>query len=284
MNTSLPTLDVVIPCYNEAGDIAACLDALLVQADDIRRIIVVDNNSTDDTKHIVADYADAHDGITLITESRQGAQYARTTGLLAAQADVVARIDADTRVAISWAAALRTYYEAHPEVSVATGATEYHDLPARRLTNFMTWFFMYASNKLIGGSIGLYGANMSIRTTLWREISDEVKMNPDIMEDLSISLVLQAKGYKIAYIKDAFARVSGRRMRTAPRQFAKYNAQWWRTYAVYGHHTQAACVRVLSWFGNALQAPLAWILQHHDPATGAFSLRRVSRFEQRILP
>lgn len=47
--TALPTLDVVIPCYNEEHDIAQCLDLLLAQADDIAQIIVVDNNSTDTT-------------------------------------------------------------------------------------------------------------------------------------------------------------------------------------------------------------------------------------------
>lgn len=284
MSVTTPTLDVVIPCYNEEGDIAECLERLLAQADQIERIIVVDNNSTDTTAAIIKKYQAAHDKIVYLVEPQQGVQHARNAGFAAASSDILARIDADTRVMPDWAKRIREYYGAHPDAQVATGATEYYDLPARKITNFMTWFFMYASNKLVGGSIGLYGANMSIRRKAWADIKQYVKMNPEIMEDLSISLALQRSGYRVVYVREAFARVSGRRIRTNPKHFAAYNEKWWRTYQVYGQRFQARAVRVFSLFGNLLQAPTAWLLQFHDPKTGTFHAKKVSHYEERILP
>lgn len=68
----LPTLDVVIPCYNEERDIAQCLDLLLAQADDIAQIIIVDNNSTDSTPEILARYGAKYQKIVVLHETRQG--------------------------------------------------------------------------------------------------------------------------------------------------------------------------------------------------------------------
>ena len=285
MSTPLPTLDVVLPCYNEVQDIASCLDLLLAQRAELRHIIVVDNKSTDGTVAILHDYAAKHDVLVVVHEKRQGVQFARDTGMARATADIAARIDVDARVQPGWARAIREFYAAHPDVQAATGATEYFDLPARKFTNMVTWFFMTMSNQVIAGSVNLYGANMSIRREAWDTIADHLPdRNERVMEDLSISLALERVGGKIAYIPGAMAYVSGRRMRTSPSEFVRYNAQWPNTYRVMGYPHKARAIALLSWFGNVLQCGLAFLLQYHDPRTGRFSVRRVAPYEKRILP
>lgn len=199
---------------------------------------------------------------------------------------MIARIDVDARVQPGWARALREFYGAHPDVQASTGATEYYDLPARRITNFMTWFFMTVSNELLAGSVNLYGANMSIRKDAWENIKDELPgRDTHVMEDLSISLALQRKGKKIAYVPAAMAHVSGRRMRTSPRKFARYNAQWPATYRVMGYPDKARIITPVSWFGNCLQTLLALLLLFHNPDTGKFSIKNFKYgYEGRQLP
>lgn len=284
--TALPTLDVVIPCYNEEHDIAQCLDLLLAQADDIAQIIVVDNNSTDTTPKILKQYSAAHQNITVLRETRQGVEFARDTGLAHATSDIIARIDVDARVQPGWARALRDFYGTHSDVQASTGATEYYDLPARRFTNFMTWFFMTVSNELLAGSVNLYGANMSIRKDAWESIKDELPgRDTHVMEDLAISLALQRQAKKIAYVPAAMAHVSGRRMRTSPRKFARYNAQWPATYRVMGYPDKARIITPVSWFGNFLQTLLALLLLFHNPYTGKFGIRNFKHgYEGRQLP
>lgn len=286
MSTALPTLDVVIPCYNEENEIKGCLDLLLEQSKEIEHIIVVDNNSTDSSPEILAEYARKSPKIIVVHEKRQGVEYARDAGFTHARADIVGRIDVDTRVRPGWALAIRTYYRAHPEVTAGSGMTEYYDLPARRLTNAMTWFFMTVSNEIMAGSVNLYGANMTVRRAVWREIVERLpRKDAKIMEDLAISLALETAGHKVAYLPEAKADVSGRRIRTSPRKFATYNAQWPNTYAVMGYPRKARIVKLVSYAGNMLQALTTFALRFHDPHTGKYSLGQFAKsYETRELP
>lgn len=281
-----PTLDVVIPCYNEERDIARCLDLLLEQRAEIHQIIVVDNNSSDGTAAILREYDSRHAIVRVLHENRQGVEFARDTGMAHANADVVARIDVDARVQPGWAKALRDFYGSHPDVQAGTGATEYFDLPARRLTNMVTWFFMTMSNQVMAGSVNLYGANMSIRLQAWDMIkADLPARDARVMEDLAISLALERRQQKIAHIPSALAHVSGRRMRTSPRDFARYNAQWPNTYRVMGFPRKARTILPMSWLGNVLQCGLAILLRFHDPASGKFSVKMFRHgYEGRELP
>lgn len=80
------TVDVVLPCLNEA----AALPWVLGRLPQGYRAIVVDNGSTDGS----ADVARAH-GALVVTESRRGFGSAAHAGLLAATAPIVAFCDAD---------------------------------------------------------------------------------------------------------------------------------------------------------------------------------------------
>lgn len=80
------TVDVVLPCLNEAGALAQVLAALPPGY----RPIVVDNGSTDGSADIARDL-----GATVIDEPRRGFGAAAHAGLLAATAPIVAFCDAD---------------------------------------------------------------------------------------------------------------------------------------------------------------------------------------------
>jgi glycosyltransferase involved in cell wall biosynthesis len=80
------TVDVVLPCLDEA----AALPGVLAALPPGYRAIVVDNGSTDGS----ADVARAH-GATVVVEGRRGFGAAVHAGLLAAGSEVVAVLDAD---------------------------------------------------------------------------------------------------------------------------------------------------------------------------------------------
>ena len=80
------TIDVVLPCLDEAAALPGVLAALPAGY----RAIVVDNGSTDGS----ADVARAH-GALVVTEARRGFGAAVHAGVLAAEADLVAILDAD---------------------------------------------------------------------------------------------------------------------------------------------------------------------------------------------
>ena len=93
-------LSVIIPAFNEADYLPATLESiqrasehLQAQADVDVEVIVVDNNSTDDTATIAGAM-----GARVVHESVQGIGRARNCGASAAQGDVLVFVDADVTV------------------------------------------------------------------------------------------------------------------------------------------------------------------------------------------
>src|SRR5487761_1699776 len=91
-------ISIVIPVYNEADNLSACLDAISNLEVMPYEVIVVDNNSTDNTVAI----ANLYDFVTVAHESRQGVVHARTKGFNLAKGDIIARIDADSVLPYDW--------------------------------------------------------------------------------------------------------------------------------------------------------------------------------------
>ena len=58
---------IVIPSYNEEKFIGLTLQSLVEQTVLPKKVVVVNDNSTDDTAAIVADFAQRHSWITLVT-------------------------------------------------------------------------------------------------------------------------------------------------------------------------------------------------------------------------
>lgn len=102
----LPRVAVVVPARNESRNIASCLDGLRRQfyPNDRLQLIVVDDNSTDDTAAIVRRIASEDDRVTLIDAGAlppgwAGKPHACWRGANGAAAEWLCFVDADTRAA-----------------------------------------------------------------------------------------------------------------------------------------------------------------------------------------
>eukprot|EP01042_Synura_sphagnicola_P011462 gene11462-14640_t len=85
--TSRPTISLIIPAYKQEDLLPACLDAVMENlAGKAHEIIVVDNNSTDRTKEIVARYP----AVTYVFEPEKGITRARQCGYRAASGEILA--------------------------------------------------------------------------------------------------------------------------------------------------------------------------------------------------
>jgi glycosyltransferase involved in cell wall biosynthesis len=90
MNTTLD-ISVVIPTFNAGKFIEECLNSVITQSLSPLEVIVVDNNSTDNTVKIARKYKD----IKIIFERQQGAPFARNTGIKSAKGEWIQFLDAD---------------------------------------------------------------------------------------------------------------------------------------------------------------------------------------------
>lgn len=94
-----PKISVIIPVKNGAAHIGELLDSLM-QIDyekDRLEIIVVDGNSTDNTREIVLQYP-----VKLILEERPGLNAARNTGIKNSTGEILAFTDADCIIPKNW--------------------------------------------------------------------------------------------------------------------------------------------------------------------------------------
>lgn len=91
-----PKVSIIIPCYNAAKMIARCLHSCFEQVYPNIEIIIVDNNSTDDSISIAKLAASATQQSVLITQcSSTGQNYAHNHGFALATGDYIQWLDAD---------------------------------------------------------------------------------------------------------------------------------------------------------------------------------------------
>lgn len=91
---TFPLVSVVIPAFNRERTIRYCLDSVLHQTYRNLDIIVVDDNSSDNTVNIVKSYTDPRLSV-IECHTNGGAQVARNIGIKAAQGKWIAFLDSD---------------------------------------------------------------------------------------------------------------------------------------------------------------------------------------------
>src|SRR5262245_25621629 len=108
-------LSVVVSTHNRASDLARFLESLsrmkpLPRGD--WEVVIVDNNSSDETKAVVerAMAADA-ERIRYVFEARQGKSFGLNAGLAAVQGRIVAFTDDDAIVRPEWAQSIVQFFD-----------------------------------------------------------------------------------------------------------------------------------------------------------------------------
>src|SRR4051794_26477005 len=90
------TCSVIIPCYNGEEFITRAIESVLKQSFEDYEIILVDNNSSDNSLSIMYDYAKNYPAtISVYREYKKGACAARNRGLYHAKGEWLQFLDSD---------------------------------------------------------------------------------------------------------------------------------------------------------------------------------------------
>ena len=266
---SFMKVSIVIPVYNEADRLAACLEAIARQTVAPYEVIVVDNNSTDNTVAI----AESFNFVKLLREPKQGVVHARNRGFNAVSGDIIGRIDADTLLPASWTAQIQKSFE-NTAVSAISGAPHYYDFPLDKLADAIDLPLRTHLARKLGNTNYLWGANMAVRRTAWLKVRNELCNIARMHEDFDLAIHLQARGLRVTYDERLIASVSSRRIDTGLMAYLRYTLISPRTYALHKlssrrHMYPVLLVCWLCYFPGRL------IYRAYNPATGAFSLIRL---------
>ena len=117
-----PKISIVIPAYNEASKIEKTLEAVCAQDYPHYEVIVVDNNSSDNTSGIARRFKD----VKVLLEERAGVQFARECGRRAATGEFIACLDADCMPPSNWLSDAVRYFK-NDRIVAVSGPYNYYD-------------------------------------------------------------------------------------------------------------------------------------------------------------
>ncbi len=173
-------VSAVICSYNRARFIIDAVESIFNQDFDRRlyEVIVVDNNSTDNTLQVLQHYKDQHPdyNFRFVTEPNQGVAFARNRCAKEASGEIVAYLDDDSKAQPGWLKYIVDFFDQHPDV---------YSLGGRIIPYFLTgipdWYSKYFFGlvgrfdqgnevKRLTGQRYPCGANMAFRKKVFQEV------------------------------------------------------------------------------------------------------------------
>ena len=134
-------VSLVVPVYNAAADLPACLDSIRQQTYLQWEALLVDDGSTDESPAICDRYAALDNRFRVIHQANGGVSKARNQGLERASGSIIGFVDADDWLAPQMVERLVTYLEQHQAdlaacayiEEKATGSQAVIDAPDRQV-------------------------------------------------------------------------------------------------------------------------------------------------------
>ncbi len=213
---SLPFISVIVPTYNRSTMLRATVESLLAQSypADRLELILVDNNSTDDTKAVIDDLEQRHAGITGLSERRRGAHFARNSGALASRGQILYFTDDDMLARVDMLLRIIDGFVGEANVGSVTGRV----LP-RWETEPPLWILEHCRNSLL--SLNDLGDNLIVadddpgvfschQAVLRDAFMSAGGFNPDTNageftgdNETGLNIKLKKLGFRFAYVPGA---------------------------------------------------------------------------------
>ncbi|MEM1308229.1 MAG: hormogonium polysaccharide biosynthesis glycosyltransferase HpsE [Cyanobacteria bacterium P01_H01_bin.153] len=207
---------VAIPTYNGGQRISYVLECLKWQLGTERiswEVIVVDNNSTDNTEAVVRQFQKDWPNLRYTVEPKQGAAFARQRAVRLARSPLIGFLDDDNLPSAIWINQAVKFFREHPQAGIVGSHIRGQfdsDLPANfdRIAPFLALInrgpapLLYSPDQKVLPP----GAGMAVRRGAWLE---NVPDNPvlggrtkDSMltgEDMETTLHIQQAGWEVWY-------------------------------------------------------------------------------------
>ncbi len=170
---------VIVPTRNRAESLRATLESLLdmaVPPDARREIVVVDNNSGDHTRRVVAEMAEeAAAPVRYVFEPRQGKGFALNTGIEQSAGEYLLFTDDDVRVDREWLCEILWTFRACGGDCVGgpirlSPKVELPDWFPRELLGIVGILDLGPTVFRLGPSQDLFGANLALRRSLCQRV------------------------------------------------------------------------------------------------------------------
>jgi GT2 family glycosyltransferase len=215
MNTH-PFVSVIIPTYNRAEMLRETVDTFLAQTypRDRWELVLVDNDSKDDTWSVIEDLAARDARIRPLSEPRKGAHFARNSGALAAKGTILYFTDDDMLADPRLLERIVEVFDADAAVASATGK-----VVPRWDTEPPAWVLEHLKNNLLSlndlgdatiisdEDPGVFSCHQAVRRDVFIAAGG---FNPDTNAEVytgdnetGLNIKIRKLGYRFAYVGTA---------------------------------------------------------------------------------
>ena len=187
-----PTVSVVVAARNEAHQITACLDAILNQdyPAELFEVIVVDDESQDDTANVVKQIAATDDRVHLASaSSHSGSLIAKSrpldVGIRLSSAHFIATTDGDCRPPATWLSSLVSLAVAN-DMKMVCGCTIVTGSSIVQRMQRLDWLNLKAiaaGLNLLGKPLTAMGNNMLFERQTYIDLGGYEEMGSSVTED-----------------------------------------------------------------------------------------------------
>ena len=211
----VPALGVILPTYNRASALQACLQHLEAQTVRDFELVVVDDGSTDGTERLLREYLQRTPlAVRCVRQANSGPARARNRGIALLRAPVCLMLGDDIFASSRLVETHLRLHTEHAEANVAgLGLTRWSE-QGQTVTPFMRWLdeggIQFAYDDLLGGTKPdwrhFYTSNLSLKTRFLRENPFDEGFREAAMEDIELGYRLWKRhGLQIEFLPAARA-------------------------------------------------------------------------------
>jgi len=212
-----PKISVIVPAFNEEKNLARTILALKNQNCSFPfEIIVVDNNSTDNTCSIARQLE-----VKIIKESQPGPAAARNAGVKASKAKLLAFTDADTVPPPNWLHHINQAFIAKSSIVALVGTFQFKcTTKLLKFLNQLAFPTVDQFHKLLTGNYAFRGTNFAIKKSIFLKVGG-FNSQFESFEDIELSSRVSKVG-TIAYLPELKVKTTDRRFRRRLNQYLEY--------------------------------------------------------------
>lgn len=234
----MTTITVMVPCYNEARDIANTIEGLMLQAHKPDQILVIDDCSTDGTGDIAREFS----GVQVVRPSVNCGSKAKAQnwGLQYVTGDLVLPVDGDTVLAPDYIELLVREFEADDNVAIAAGCvlTQRTDTIWEKGRNieYLFGFHWYRPVQNYTNSPTVCSGCCTVfRTQVVREFGGFPERT--MVEDIDFTWSQQIAGRKAVYVSEAVAYAAEPNSRKyLCEQLKRWKSGWFQNVRLHGRN------------------------------------------------
>ena len=195
-----PSVSVVVPYFNSADYLEACLEGLAGQqgVEGTYEVILINNGSQDGAPEIAA----GHPEFLNLEEATPGAYAARNTGIRAARAPIIALTDADCVAAPNWLSTIQGRMR-DPQVGALIGRCHYPKSASRwlhLLGAYENAKAEYTLERLSPAHHFAYANNMAVRRAVFDELGPFLEWKRAGDSELVHRMAAERPGLRVEYV------------------------------------------------------------------------------------